>query len=372
MTRIGVFGGSFDPVHSGHLILAEQLREEAGLDRVIFIPTFVSPFKQGVKAACGEDRVRMLERAFEGNPYFSVSDIELRREGTSYTIDTLEALKEQHPDAELCFIMGTDAFLGIEGWYRSEDLLRDFTFLVGMRKGYDNEALLAFAQKMREKYSSSVRCFDIPELEISSSDMRFRHQAGRSLKYMTPDPVIDYIDGKGLYTGLLESLEAFAMEHQSEKRLRHTRGVVEYAEKYALKYGADPFKAKVAAWFHDNFKDAGNLEHGYVAADEIQKRFGISDPDILNALRYHTTGRPNMSLLEKVIKLADQLEPSRIFPGAEELRAGVSDDIDETLLTLLERTKEYVLAKGQPYDELSQQAIDHYRKKAEEKAKASA
>ncbi len=361
--RIGVFGGSFDPVHSGHLILAEQLREEAKLDKVIFIPTFISPFKLSAKAADGKDRMNMLRLAFGGNPCFEISDIELKRQGTSYTVDTLEALQKQYPGSGLYFIMGTDAFLGIEGWHRSEDLLRNYSFLVGKRKGYDGSKLDELIEELKERYGTDARSLEIPELELSSSELRFSHQAGRSIRYQTPDPVIEYIDEKGLYTGLLETLEGFARDHQSEKRLRHTRGVVEYAEKYALKYGADPFKAKVCAWFHDNYKDAGNLEHGAKAAEELSRLFGISDPDMLNALRYHTTGRPGMSLLEKVIKLADQLEPSRNFPGIEELRAGLSDDIDETLLALLESTKEYVLAGGQDYDVLSQQAIDHYRKK---------
>jgi nicotinate-nucleotide adenylyltransferase len=310
----------------------------------------------------------MLELAFEGNPYFEVSDIELKRGGASYTSDTLRALQALYPEDRLYFIMGTDAFLGIEGWHESEELLTTYSFIVGRRKGYSDEELDAVAEDLKERCGCDVRCFDIPELEISSSDLRLRHQAGRSLKYQVPRAVIDYMDEKGLYSGLLKALEDFAAERQSEKRLRHTRGVVECARDFALIYGADPFKAMVCAWFHDNFKDAGALEHGCAAAEEIKNRFGISDPDILNALRYHTTGRPGMSLLEKVIKLADYLEPSRSYPGVEELRAALSDDIDEALLAILEHTKEYVLAKGQTYDELSQQAIDHYRQKAAKKA----
>lgn len=362
MKKIGVYGGSFDPIHYGHLILAEQLREEAGLDKVVFIPTYISPFKKAIKATDGQDRLQMLKASFLGNPYFEVSDIELQREGTSYTIDTLEYLRDQYKDAQIYFIMGTDAFLGIEGWYRSKDLLSNFRFLIGMRKGYKNEELLALIEELKTRYPLNARAFDIPELELSSSDLRFRCQAGRSIKYLTPDPVIGYIKDHGLYSDLLARLEEFAIAHQSEHRLAHTRGVVAAAEKYALKFGADPFKAKVAAWFHDNYKSAGNLEHSYVAAEEIKKQFGISDPDILNALRYHTTGRPAMSLLEKVIKLADQLEEGRDFCRAEEQRAAAeaAENIDEVILMILKSTKEYVLSQGLPYDDLSQAAIDYY------------
>ena len=360
MDKIGVFGGSFDPVHYGHLILAEQLREEAGLDKIVFIPTYISPFKQAVKATDGRSRVEMLRRAFLGNPNFSVSDIEIQRQGTSYTIDTLEYLQQQYEGRRIYFIMGTDAFLGIENWYRHEDLLNNFSFLVGMRKGHDNEQLLQTAEELRSRYTLDVRIFDIPELELSSSELRFRCQAGRSIKYLTPDPVIEYIQEQGLYSDLLLRLESFAQDHQNPHRLAHTRGVVEYARRYALKYGAAPFKAAVAAWFHDNYKSAVPLEHGFEAAEQLAKQFGINDPDILNAVRYHTTGRPAMSLLEKVVKLADQLEPSRDDPYIKQLRTGLSADIDVTLLALMKRTREYVLSQGKPFDGLSQQAIDYY------------
>ena len=364
MRRTGVFGGSFDPVHTGHLILAEQMMEEAALDEVIFIPAYRSPFKLASDPAEGEHRLKMLERAVASEPRFSVSDIELRRGGASYTSDTLDALSADGELGRLFFIMGSDSMLGLDRWYRAEHLLKDYSFLVGLRKGDDEDEVRAKLDALLGSFpGADIRLLSIPELEISSSDLRLRHEAGRSLRYAVPDAVLDYIDENGLYTGLLERLERFAEERQSEHRLAHTRGVVSCAERYARKFGADPFKAKAAAWFHDNYKEEGALEHGPKAAEELQRLFGISDPDILNAVRYHTTGRPGMSLLEICVKMADLLEPGRSYPEAQELRDMVeaSDDPQRCMYELMIRANDSLYAKGKVPAKISLDAVDYFR-----------
>lgn len=366
MKRTGVFGGSFDPVHTGHLLLAEQMAEEAGLDEVIFIPAFRSPFKLASDPAEGEHRLRMLKLAVSSEPKFRTSDIELRRGGASYTSDTLDGLAAEGGHGELFFIMGSDSLLGLDRWYRADHLLKEYSFLVGLRKGDDEEKVRKKHAELLGRFPGArIRLLEIPELEISSSDLRLRHQAGRSLRYAVPDAVLEYIDASGLYTGLLEKLERFAEERQNPHRLAHTRGVVEYAEKYALKFGADPFKAKAAAWFHDNYKEAGALEHGPKAAEELQRLFGISDPDILNAVRYHTTGRPGMSLLEICVKMADLLEPGRSYPEAQELRemADASDDPQRCMYELIIRANDSLYAKGKVPAKISLDAVEYFRSK---------
>ena len=137
MKRIGIFGGSFDPIHYGHLHLAEEARCRAKLDQVLFIPAWVSPFKQDTQPADGSQRLEMVRMAIASNPGFSVSDMELKRREVSYTADTLRRCKAMAGgESRLYFITGTDAFLTIEQWYKSEELLRNYSFLIGTRPGY--------------------------------------------------------------------------------------------------------------------------------------------------------------------------------------------------------------------------------------------
>ncbi len=165
----------------------------------------------------------------------------------------------------------------------------------------------------------------------------------------------------GFYPGLLEDLEEFAQSRQKDSRFAHTLGVVQYAQMYALKFGEDPYKAQVAAWFHDNCKEAGAMEHGPAAAELIQQRFGITDEDVINAICWHTTGRAGMSSLECCVKLADLLEPSRDYDDVEKLRDRVleSDDIYASTLLLLKEMKKAIIAQGKDYNPISDEAIEY-------------
>jgi nicotinate-nucleotide adenylyltransferase len=356
--KIGIFGGSFDPIHYGHLILAEQMRELAGLDKIIFIPARVSPFKTASAPISGLDRYEMVKLAVAGEPAFEVSDIEITSEEVSYTSNTMRRLSEQYGDsAKLYFILGSDSILKLDKWHEADYLLKNFSFLAGLRKGYNADEAIAKRDEIVSNFGADLRLCDIPELEISSSDLRLRLQGGKSLKYVIPDPVLDYIREKKLYTGLIDELKAFARERENDHRYKHTEGVVKAAKEYAKRYGADVFKAEVAAWFHDTYKEAGPLGHGPKAAEEIQKQFGINDPDIVNAIKYHTTSRPGMSTLEMVVKMADLLEENRNYPDVEKLRKAMTDDLDESMLLLLREEQKILIGRGQPYDPLTDEAV---------------
>ena len=356
--KIGIFGGSFDPVHYGHLILAEQMMETAGLDKVIFIPAYVNPFKTAAKPTEGIHRYEMLKAAVCDEPRFEVSDIEIKNSSPSYTSETLKALQKQYgPETKLYFIMGSDAMLKLDHWHDADYLLKEISFLVGLRKGYDAREAYKKQEELVKHCGADLELIEIPELEISSSDLRLRLQAGRSLKYIIPDDVLSYIENNGLYKGLLKELERFAREKENDHRFRHTQGVVKAAKAYAKRYGADPFKAEVAAWFHDTYKEAGPLEHGPKAAEEIQKQFGISDPDIINAIYYHTINRAHMSKLELVVKMADLLEENRDYKDVEELRAAMSDDLYESMLLLLTEERKILISRGGDYDHHIDEAV---------------
>ena len=365
--RIGVLGGSFDPLHYGHLILAEQIRQEADLDQVLLVPAYVNPFKEEVPPAEGKHRMAMLKLAVSDHKFFEISDIELQREGPSYTYDTLAALKEtQYPDDDLYFIMGTDSFYALEHWHKAEELIRNFGFLIGMRRGYDEEQLKATIARLKEQYPMRAEYYQIPELEISSTEIKQRIRDGKSVRFMLPDKVIEYIQENELYLDLKGRLREYARRSEKVTRFRHTQGVVKLAKELAQAWGADPEKAEIAAWFHDTCRPEGNLEHGPAAARLLQKRYGVDDEDILNAIRYHTTGRPGMSLLEKVLKTADQLEEGRDYPGVEEMREFLKLPPDECVYNLMTHTREYVLSIGATFDPLSDAAIEWLRQQIEQ------
>ncbi len=195
--RIGLLGGTFDPVHFGHLRLAEEARETAALRQVIFIPTARSPFKPDHPQTDAHHRYEMLLRATCDNPAFGVSDIEIRRGGISYTIDTLRAFAEQLPDARLFLIMGLDSLAEFPRWREPLQIVGLCQLLVGVRPGYELEPILT---ALPEAIRAAVRL--IPTrmpLDISARQLRALAREGHTLRYLTPDSVIEYIQSHRLY-----------------------------------------------------------------------------------------------------------------------------------------------------------------------------
>jgi nicotinate-nucleotide adenylyltransferase len=200
MKKIGIIGGTFDPVHYGHLILAEQARAEALLDQVIFMPAMVQPFKLNAKIAGGDHRYAMLREAIAGNPNFSVSTKELDSPEISYTINTLKECKAEFgADTELYFIIGTDAFLNLEKWYAAADLLEGFSFVIGTRPGYKEQELNLLVDRLKKQYGANIIEIHNSEVEISSTDIKNRIRGGKSIKYLLPEGVEEYIYKNKLY-----------------------------------------------------------------------------------------------------------------------------------------------------------------------------
>ena len=196
--RIGIMGGTFDPIHVGHLITAEMVRSSAHLDEILFIPSARPPHKDGARAASAADRLTMTHYAVQENPHFSVSDIELRRDGPSYTVDTIAQLHAEFENAELFFITGADAMNDLYLWHEPKLLLRSCRFIVATRQGVPLDEVL-IAEKFTAEERGHIEVLPTPHLEISSTVIRARIRAGLSIRHLVPRAVEEYIEKRGLY-----------------------------------------------------------------------------------------------------------------------------------------------------------------------------
>lgn len=196
--RLGIMGGTFDPIHYGHLVTAEQAREALDLDLVLFMPAGSPAFKQDSHVTSPEDRYAMTVLATAANPAFDASRFEIDREGITYTVDTLQALRSFYPDnVKLFFITGADAIIDIVTWHDAEKLASLATLIAATRPGYDIGQ--AKARIAASGFGFDVRYIEIPALAVSSTNIRERVGAGKSVRYLTSESVIGYIKKNGLY-----------------------------------------------------------------------------------------------------------------------------------------------------------------------------
>ncbi|MBD2844493.1 nicotinate-nucleotide adenylyltransferase [Paenibacillus sp. IB182496] len=194
MLQVGLMGGTFDPIHYGHLLAAESAREQLGLDEVWFVPSHHPPLKPHAPQASGEQRLEMVFRAIDFQPHFRAMPIELEREGTSFTIDTVAALREQYPEREFAVIIGADRVNDLAQWHRIEELARGVSFIALRRPGVELDCA-SLPAYLRER----LRICDMPQMGVSSTEIRERCAAGRSIRFLVPDKVRQFILRNGLY-----------------------------------------------------------------------------------------------------------------------------------------------------------------------------
>lgn len=198
MKRIGLFGGTFNPIHTGHLILAEEARIKADLSKVIFMPAGDPPHKSGMNIIKKEHRYNMVKLAVEDNLYFEVSDLEIYRKGKSYTYETIKTLKNLYPEDVLYLIIGFDTLISLNTWKSYESMLRSVN-VIAANRGNDKKLMEETVESMNKRYKSSIEIIDIPDVKISSSDIRNRIAEGMGVRYLIPEKVADYIDSNNLY-----------------------------------------------------------------------------------------------------------------------------------------------------------------------------
>ncbi|MCD8316928.1 MAG: nicotinate-nucleotide adenylyltransferase [Eggerthellaceae bacterium] len=371
--RLGIMGGTFDPIHNGHLACAEQAREKFGLDAVIFIPTGIPSFKRDRHITPARERLEMCRLACLPNPHFDVSSIEVDREGITYAVDTLEELRAHYPDnVELFFITGADSIMSIARWRQSARIASLVTFIAATRPGY--VITDEFRKKISELGNFSVEFIEITSLAISSRDLRKRVSEGYSCRYLTTLSVCEYIFTHGLYRNedshplrtsaplpdikpdtdagdpyseeFLSKRHAELKDRVNPKRLAHSEGVAYTARLLAQAYGVDEDKAYLAGLLHDwdkGYDDEGikarvnelcmseefdpwvveempHVLHGATAAKALSLRFPQIPADVIQAISRHTLGATDMTDLDMVIYIADGLEPTRNDAHIEELR----------------------------------------------------
>ena len=197
--RVGIMGGTFNPIHLGHLIIAEAAYEAYNLDEVLFVPSGVSYMKDQSEILDAKKRVHMTGLAIEDNPHFALSTIEIDRDGNSYSYETLETLRKQNPNTEYFFLVGSDTLFALETWKHPEILLPSCTILVAVRDGVPMEKMQEHAKYLEEKFGGSIKLLTTPNIEISATDIRNRLAEGRNVKYFVPDSVLDFINKYDLY-----------------------------------------------------------------------------------------------------------------------------------------------------------------------------
>lgn len=390
--KIGIYGGTFDPPHLGHMAAARQAVVQLGLDRLLIVPAAIPPHKSLPQEAASAEHRLAMARLMADNlnlpDVVEVSDLELVRPGKSYTCDTLQTIRQQYSDAQLWLLMGTDMFLSLHTWKRPEQIMSLAGICAFGRSHQDGEAQFAPQKKyLEEQYGAQVKVITIPDLvEISSTDLRKLLAHGEGSEYLTP-AVYGYILMHGLY-GVkvdlkhleLPELRACSYSMIRAKRIPHVKGAEQEAVRLARRWGADETLARRAAILHDCTKyleldeQIALCEQYGVALDELERRavkllhsktgaciakYVFGEPDeVYWAIFQHTTGKANMSLLEKIIYMADFIEPTRTFDGVELLRKYAYEDLDKALFTGMEMTIEEMRRAGQPVHRNTQTARD--------------
>lgn len=381
--KIGVYGGTFNPPHLGHITAARAVFDLLQLDRLLLIPAGLPPHKEmPAGSPTPQQRLEMTRLAGEQTGLGSkveILDMELARTGKSYTSDTLAALKQIYPDDELWLLMGTDMFLTLQAWHAPEEILRLAGIAAFGRTEEDSEELFSVQREYLTKTYPGCRIFTLTipgVVDVSSTEIRAALAKGAGAELLAP-AVYGYILRHGLYgTGAdlkklpLEQLRPVALSYLKHKRIPHVLGTEQEAIRLAQRYGADVEKARVAALLHDCTKRLSMEEqlslcaHYGIELDELEQKalkllhsktgaaiardvFGVDD-EIYHAIWYHTTGHAGMTLLEKIIYIADYIEPTRDFPGVDALRKACYEDLDKGLLMGLEMTIEEMTNMGNP------------------------
>lgn len=386
MERIGIFGGTFNPVHIGHIQAAKQALTALHLDRVLLIPDHIAPHKElPTGSPTPQQRLDMLRIAVQDCPGLEISDIELRREGVSYTYLTIQELKRLYPHDQLVLLMGTDMFTSFDSWRSPEEILKNASLGVFCRGDKKEKQTIAAQKERMEAMGAQVELAHNDVIAISSTQMR-RLLAFRCAGSFLPEGVLEYIREYRLYNTRaqwknlpMEALEPIVLSLLNPNRVAHVLGCRDTAVALAKRWGADETDAARAGILHDITKAIdGPLQltlceaygkilddfsrkypktlHALTGSLVAERIFG-ENKAVVDAIAYHTTGKADMNLLEMIIYVADYMEPNRDFPGVETLRQLAFSDIQAALRLGLEMTMEHLKEQGSEVSPASREAL---------------
>lgn len=384
--RIGILGGTFNPIHRAHIQMARIAQERMALDRVLLMVAADPPHKRVAGAVDGAHRLRMAELAADPLPNIAACDMELKRAGRSYTFDTLTELTRRYPGAELFWIVGSDMLLDLPGWHRVDELLRLAGIIALPRQGEDC-ADKAAAEALRQTFGARVALLDRAVDRVSSTEIRERVFHALPVQTLVEPAVERYFYEEGLYLpGAVDALRSRMQRLLSPKRYRHVLGAVRQAAALSERYVSEAApeeraglfeRARLAALLHDCAKqlDARRLAvlagddtpgaervlHAFAGAVLAKTAYGVQDEAVLRAIRLHTTGDANMTVLERIVYLADLTEPERRYPGVENYRAHLEPDSGTAMRFALAGTIGRLRAEGAPVHPASLRAEQYFR-----------
>ncbi len=392
MERIGIYGGTFNPPHIGHIRAAKFAVDSLKLDRLLVIPSCISPHKiLPENSPAPEQRLQMLELSLAGQEKIEISDLELRRGSTSYTYETVEQVHQLYPDSQLVLFMGTDMFLSFDTWKHPERILQQASIAVFYRGDPDEKQKIQEKAEYFRQQGEAVYPVENPVTDISSTDLRRLLVFDCAAPFLSPG-VGDYIRQNKLYgTGReygklpMEELEQVVTALLKPNRVAHVLGCRQTARELALLYGADPVDAQRAALLHDVTKALDgalqltlcqeygiNLDdfsaknpktlHALTGSLVAERIFGENEA-VVAAIRSHTTGKADMNTLEKIIYVADYMEPNRNFDGVEQLRQLAYTNLDGALKLGLQMTLKMLIEQGREISPESRQALEFLSKK---------
>ena len=383
--RVLLYGGSFNPPHLGHETSVRTAAASLGAEKILLIPAAEPPHKAMPAGSPSPEERLSLTRLAAAGAGAEVSDLELARGGVSYTSDTLREMKKRFPEEELVFLVGTDMLRSLPEWHEPETVVSLASIAVFARDPALRAAVSAAAERLRETFGAVV--YEIPgePVKVSSTEIRALLPGRGGREYLS-DAVYGEIIRKRLYGAKPELpwLREKAFAHLKPKRVPHVMGVEETGVKLAGRWGADPGEAAEAAICHDitkkltrdeqlrlcekyaimtdeNERSNEKLLHAKTGAALAADLFGL-EPHVRDAVRWHTTGRADMTLLEKITYLADYIEPNRSdFPGLEPLRAACFEDLDTAMELASRMSLHEVVSNGQTPHENTINAWRFYR-----------
>ncbi len=396
MRRIALLGGSFNPFHNGHAAMAEAALDQLKPDELWLIPAKQPPHKPSYGKITDESRLEMLNAYAQKRDRVKVSTEELTAEGFTYTADTLERLNKRFPDYTFTFLIGGDSLAGFDRWYMPEKIVKFAEIAVCTREGYDLTAAKKLIEGLKESIGGRYRLLSFSNVDVSSTEVRKLIKSGKDFRHLVPAEIADCIEKNKLYsaenTGYsLKELEEKMQAALPDKRFKHVLGVRDTAVKMAERFGCDAEKAAKAALLHDCAKPldaeilinlclqnnipvseeekrdkltAGSLLHSKAGSVLARNIYYIEDEDILSAIYYHTVGRPEMTLLEKIIFTADFIEPSRTQPSdppLEAIRQAAFENIDLAVFYTADSTVKYLTEKGCFIDPATVKTRDFYK-----------